>query len=254
MLVALVPDRTDARRIHNALSPVLPIEWCQRAEDLVHSVERAQVILTTPLDENGTSVSSAISRLRERAPHIPIIAYVALIPETVRALAQLGENTIFTVVIRGIDDTRACLRRIMDSAVAHTCEQHLWNSVMPSVPADVHSIVEYCIEHSRTALTVAHVSRALQLPERTMNADLRRAGLVSAQELIAWCRLVRVSCLLHNESLTLDALAIRLDFPSTAALHALVSRLTGLTPGALRQAGATARTVVALQQRVRRTA
>ena len=249
MLLALVTDISDARRIRKAVDSIMPSVWCQSAIELLDAAPHAQLVLTEPLDATGAPVAEAIANLRRRTPHLPIIAYTALTPESVRALGVLAAHGVHSVIIRGVDDSQVNLRRAVDDAVVHTCEAHLWESVMPLIPAAVHGIVRYCIEHSGQPISVSDIRRSVGLPERTLNAQLRRAGLPSAQEIISWCRLVRVACLLHNPSLTLEVVAGQMGFSTPSAVNALVMRLTGTTPSSLRRAGAITRTVAALRSR-----
>jgi len=254
MLLALVTNDADAHRIRSALDPIMPSVWCQHATELVADTSHAQLVLTEPLDASGTPVADVIGLLRARAPHLPVIAYSALTPASVRALIALATHGLHSLIIRGVDDSRTSIRRAVDNAIVHACEAQLWTSVMPLIPAAAHSTVQYCIEHSGQPISVAEIGRSVGLPERTLNARLRRAGLPSAQEVIGWCRLVRVACLLHDPSLTLEVVAARLGFSTPSAVNALVMRLTGTTPSSLRRAGATARTVAALRDRFSRAA
>lgn len=250
MLVALVNEAADARRLREALDPTLLITWCSRAGDLVGLAAHAQLVFAEPLDPDGTPVAGAIAQLRARAPHLPVIAYADVTPASVRALASMAAHTLHAVVIRGVDDSRVTLRHVIHDAMAHVCETQSWQSVMPVIPAEAHGIVRYCIQHVGYPLTVSMLADAVGLPERTLNARLRRFRLPSAHELIAWSRLVRVSCLLDNPTLTLEVVAERLGFATPSSVNALVMRLLGVTPSALRRAGAVTRTAEALRGRL----
>lgn len=250
MLVALVNEAADARRLREAVDPTLSITWCRRADELVGLASQAQLVLAEPLDADGTPVADAISQLRARAPHLPVIAYAGLAPASVRALASMAAHTLHSVIIRGVDDSRATLREVIHDAMARACETQFWHSVIPVIPSEAHGIVRYCIQQAGYPLTVSMLAHAVGLPERTLNARLRRSKLPSAQELIAWSRLVRVSCLLHNPTLTLEVVAERLGFATPSAVNALVMRLLCVTPSALRRADAVSRTMEALRARL----
>lgn len=232
----------------------MPIRWCQRATDLVDAAPGAQLVLTEPLDVDGTCVAAAVSRLRERTPYMPVIAYTPLTADSVKAMAVLAAHALHSVVIRGVDDSKSSLRQMVGDALWKAHEVELWALALPDVPSEFLGILQRCIEQSSRPQSVSELALAVSLPERTLHARLRRAGLPSAQELIAWCRLVRVASSLHDSTLTLEVIAERLAFPTTSAVHALVTRLTGLTPGALRRANPTARTLAALRQRLHRPA
>lgn len=250
MIAMLLVSDADAGRVREALVRDAPVVRCQRVAELERAARTAQLVLTEPLDVDGIPVAATVSRLRVVTPHLPIIAYTRLTAESVRALVGLAESVLHALIISGVDDSPRALRKVIDEATARSCEGHVWDALLQSIPKEVHPVLRYCIEHSAVPLGVADVARALGMAERTMNSHLRRAALPGAQELIGWCRLVRVACLLSDRTLTLEAIAHRLDFPSASALHVLVRRLLGISPRDLRRIGATTRLIAALWERL----
>ena len=250
MLAMLLVSGADAARVRAALVLDSPVVCCQRVAELEQAARTAQLVPTEPLAVDGIPVAATVSRLRVVTPHLPIIAYAHLTAESARALVELAESVLQALITRGVDDSPRALRKLIDDATARSCEGHLWDALLQSVPSDVHPVLRYCIEHSAAPLGVSDVARALGIAERTMNSHLRRAALPSAQELTGWCRLVRVACLLNDRTLTLEVIAQRLDFPSASALHVLVRRLLVIGPRDLRRLGATTRLIAALRERL----
>jgi AraC-like DNA-binding protein len=101
---------------------------------------------------------------------------------------------------------------------------------LTEIPAGVHVVG---VAHS-----VDHVARALALNRKTLANHCRAAGFPPPGAVIAWCLILLTTALLASPGITVERVAMQLDFPSATALRNMLKRYTGLRPADLRNATA----------------
>ena len=118
------------------------------------------------------------------------------------------------------------------------------------LPPSVAAVLEYpgwsravavegwCARNAYQPLHVDWVADHFRVDRKTIYRDARQVGWHDVLHLIAAARLLHVAALIMESVPTVDRVASRLRFPSTAVLYHLVKRATGKTPSELRDAGA----------------
>jgi AraC-like DNA-binding protein len=72
---------------------------------------------------------------------------------------------------------------------------------------------------------------------KTLVDRLKAAHLPSPRAMIGWCRLLMAARLLDDPGRTVEQVALKLDFPSGAALRNMFKRYTGLRTTEVRENG-----------------
>jgi transcriptional regulator GlxA family with amidase domain len=141
------------------------------------------------------------------------------------------------VLVRGVDDERATLSRILADARGSRTTFDVLQAVAPLLNAEGASILAYCLEHANRALTVEMMARDLGVHRKTLVNRLAAAHLPVPSVLVAWCRLLLAARLMEDESRATEQIAFALDFGSGAALRNMLRRYTGLRPNEIRANG-----------------
>jgi AraC-like DNA-binding protein len=201
----------------------------------------ADAILVELRDLRGRSAVPFVAGLHVTHPPIPVIGVVRVRAGDAREVVAAARAGIRDVVIADYEDAWSVVRRALKEPAIQGAVTRASEALGPYVPASSWIIVDYCLRHTRPAVTPDHVSRALGIPRRTLARQLARAGLPSPAALISWTRLAIAAALLEGTSLSVDRIAELAGFPNTIAFRQCLRRHTGMNPLDLRQpAGITA--------------
>ncbi len=112
-IFALVLGRTEQVRIDRALQEVGSVQFCELRAELARAARTPYVsaIVTELFDRDGAPVTPALHVLRDRLPGIPVIVYMSLAMDEVRALASLATAvSVNEVVLRNLTGAGATIR------------------------------------------------------------------------------------------------------------------------------------------------
>jgi AraC-like DNA-binding protein len=87
---------------------------------------------------------------------------------------------------------------------------------------------------------VEQVARALNIHRKTLVNHCSAEGFPPPGSVIAWCLLLLTAGLLATPGVTVERIAVQLNFPSATALRNMLKRYTGLRPSDLRAENALA--------------
>jgi AraC-like DNA-binding protein len=110
--------------------------------------------------------------------------------------------------------------------------------------------LRYCLEHARRDLSVEEVAAAMGVHRKTLVDRLRAARLPPPRAMIGWCRLLMAARMLDDPARTVEQVALKLDFPSGAALRNMFKRYTGLRTAEVRENGGVRCLVHAFKQEI----
>lgn len=239
LVVALVVERESRARIVDALRGRAAIDFCDTRDELLARADRdvSSAVILSPRDRAGASTAGCVGPLRESVPARPIVAYcdVALHdPREILEIVRAGANDL---VLHGHGDTPATLRAALARAHRDSARDRVLRQVGPGLAAGARSIVEHCITHARNDLTVDCVATELHVHRRTLTNRLTRAGYPSPRATIAWSCLLVAAALLEDRSLSVEHIALELEYPSPTAFRNALKRHTALRPSQVRDSG-----------------
>jgi AraC-like DNA-binding protein len=186
--------------------------------------------------QGGVFASADIRRLRERAPALEV---VALADFTGRPASDA-----FSLALLGVREIICVSRSDAAARVAAALSTHLNRGAVETVVERLAAVVPRALHRWLAPLllspggvpTVPELARTALCSPRTLRRTLRRAGLPSPEELLAWRRLLHAARLL-DDGRSADSVARAMDFSTGSALRKCLRRLTGLTPGEARRRG-----------------
>lgn len=236
---ALVRDQVARARLTEALRGEARVRFCERLSELVTMVEEglAAGVVLDRRDVDGGSTLSAVRRIRDEFPSIPVVLYCALSPDASRDVLDFARAGVDQLVFQGVDDLRTPLRSAVQAAQDLVSAKSLLLQLESCVPTNIIPFLRYCLEHARRDLTVEEVAAALGVHRKTLVDRLNAANLPSPSSFISWSRLLLAARLHSDPGRTVEQVALLLDFPSGPSLRNMMKRYTGLRPGEVRENG-----------------
>ncbi|HEX6313364.1 MAG TPA: helix-turn-helix domain-containing protein [Gemmatimonadaceae bacterium] len=239
IVAALVRDPVSKARLSDALRTEASVRYCDRLTEVLTLVEAglASLIVVDHRDFDGSPTLPAVRRLHEAYPSVPIVMYLPMSAAVSGAVMEYARAGVSQLVFQGVDDLKPALRSAVDAAIDQASAAALAEQFEPHIPAAVMPFLRYCLEHARRDISVEEVAAAMGVHRKTLVERLRAARLPSPRTMIGWSRLLIASRMLDDPGRTIEQVALKLDFPSGAALRNMFKRYTGLRTSEVRQNG-----------------
>ena len=239
IVAALVRDPISRARLTDALRSEASIRFCDRLTEVLALVEAglANLVVVDHRDYDGAPTLPTVRRLRDEFPSVPIVMYLPMSAVVSGAVLEYAKAGVSQLVFQGIDDLKASLRSAVNAALDQVSAVALGADLEPLIPATIVPFLRYCLEHARRDITVEEVAAAMGVHRKTLVDRLKAARLPSPRAMIGWCRLLIAARMLDDPGRTVEQVALRLDFPSGAALRNMFKRYTGLRTTEVRQNG-----------------
>lgn len=165
----------------------------------------------------------SIQTLRASYPACTVLALMRLAPEEVRQLVSLARAGVADVLFEGVDSDEEMVRRIQYAGQNPTSlEQWIRESVeaVTAVRAErTRAVVMYCFQAEGDRTDVAQVAAFFHVTRRTLQNWMAREGLPGPSALLAWGRLLQAAFFLTLRGHTVESVALRLGYGSTASFR-----------------------------------
>ena len=239
IVAALVRDPISKARLTDALRNEATVRYSQRLSEVLAMVEAglATLVVLDHRDFDGAPTLPTVRRLRDEYPSVPIVMYLPMSAVISGAVMEYAKAGVSQLVFQGVDDLKGSLRSTVDAALDQVSASALGATLEPLVPANVVPFLRYCLEHARRDLSVEEVAAAMGVHRKTLVDRMKAARLPSPRAMIGWCRLLIAARMLDDPGRTVEQVALRLDFPSGAALRNMFKRYTGLKSTEVRENG-----------------
>ena len=239
IVAALVRDPISKARLTDALRNEATVRYSQRLSEVLAIVEAglATLVVLDHRDFDGSPTLPTVRRLRDEYPSVPIVMYLPMSAVISGAVMEYAKAGVSQLVFQGVDDLKASLRSTVDAALDQVSASALGASLEPLVPANIVPFLRYCLEHARRDLSVEEVAAAMGVHRKTLVDRMKAARLPSPRAMIGWCRLLIAARMLDDPGRSVEQVALRLDFPSGAALRNMFKRYTGLKSTEVRENG-----------------
>jgi AraC-like DNA-binding protein len=236
LILALVQDFAGRARLQVAFQSHARLRFCSTADVLLRlaRAETARLIIVEPWDAAGDSCAQVVAQIGALYPDVRVLAYCRLQPDDCHELPALGRAGAALAVFRELDDKGPALRDVLDETYDSACAARVVARVRSIAPPVTRSIVGYCARHASKALSVEELAFAFGITRRTLVNRLVRAGLPPPSTLITWCRLLRATCDLRNDALTVKQIAHAHGFGRATTFRRVLKRHTGLRPSDLK--------------------
>lgn len=197
----------------------------------------ANLVVIDHRDYDGTPTLRSVRRLRDEFPSVPVVMYLPMSALVSGAVMEYARAGVSQLVFQGVDDLTSSLRSAVNAALDHVSAVAFGADLEPLIPPTIVPFLRYCLEHARRDITVEEVAAAMGVHRKTLVDRLKAAHLPSPRAMIGWCRLLIAARMLDDPGRTVEQVALKLDFPSGAALRNMFKRYTGLRTTEVRQNG-----------------
>jgi len=239
IVAAQVRDPVSRARLTEALRTEASVRYCERLIEVLAMVEAglAGLVVVDHRDHDGLPTLPVVRRLRDEFPSVPIVMYLPMSAAVSGAVMDYAKAGVSQIVFQGVDDLKASLRSAVNAALDQVSAAALAADLDPLIPTSIMPFLRYCLEHGRRDITVEEVAGAMGVHRKTLVDRLKAAHLPSPRAMIGWCRLLVAARMLDDPGRTIEQVALKLDFPSGAALRNMFKRYTGLRTTEVRENG-----------------
>jgi AraC-like DNA-binding protein len=242
-LLALVVGRRERARVVDAFrgrARVLDVAVVSALRDLVEELTASLIgVVLEPRDADGTPVTAFVHWCARYAPAVPLVAYCDPGADASRDIIDLSRAGVHELMFRGVDDSPARLRDVVDAGLRASAAARTVSLLMPHVPPPLQPLVEYCVYHPNAATTVASVAAGLGVHRKTLVNLCARVGFPPPGFVIGWSRIMHAAVLLSTTRRPVDHIARALEFSTGTAMRNMIRRYTSRRPSELRGHGAT---------------
>lgn len=235
VVLGVLEDRTGQSTCRKAFGEAfVPIAQAQELDRRL-SRHLVDLIIVSPWDGTGTRVAPSLQKIAMR-PHPLIAAYVDQQPAALRELPALFRAGAAEIILRGKDDTAIALRALRDRGGIAAVASEAIDMAAAVVPPALLSLLQHCFAEVCDA-TSSDTSSAIRRAARDLSRLAYRAGVPGIRETRSRCRLVIAVGLQLRTGETLEKVALRLGYSSSAALHNLLRRYAGVRAAELARHG-----------------
>jgi AraC-like DNA-binding protein len=240
--LALVTSRDDRMRIRAALAGIADVTFVTSVADVLHALraDRGSIraVILDARDAAGRPTAGLARQVTQLFPTIPVVGYCTTGAESSHDIIALSTAGVHELVFKKQDDHAAMLRRLLMSAEQACAAELVQRHLRHRVPPRVWPLVEYCLQNPEDAHTVEQVAQALGLHRKTLANYCKAEGFAPPGTMVAWCLILLTTALLATPGITVERIAMQLNFPSGTALRNMLKRHTKLRPIDLRTATA----------------
>jgi AraC-like DNA-binding protein len=237
--MVLLLDRVARARVVEALRPYTAVVFAASAADLMARVTSGPVsfVILECRDSDGCPTVPVVQTIRRGYPSIPIVAYAPTGRTSSSDILAMAHAGIHELIMEGFDDVSVALRTVAERATRQCAAARVLDALQPDLPRPAVPFIQFCLERSWRAPSVAEAARYLGIHPKTLIYRLRRTNLPPPSVMIGWCRLFVAAHLLEDPHRSVAQVALALDFGSSAALRGMFRRYTGLRPQEIREHG-----------------
>lgn len=238
-----------------ALGRAHPLRVAATWEELDTLARRARVdvLVVDPTTDGPAPGVTAIVELAARHPSVPIVPYVALSPESLRAVVALAQAGVEQVVLHRFDDEPTRFRELLERRAGDALTETLLGALgapLARLPLPLAAAVRRMFRQPHRVWTAQDLASSAGMPRRTMYRQLDAAGFASPRRLVQGARILRAYLYLRDSGHLVEDVMVKLQYGSP---HVLVrhSRDTfGVTPSVLRRSVDGPEVVARLAQRL----
>lgn len=229
-----VPDRR--AHIVRLLRPLDRVHVLAHPRDAGAWHHVARVLIA---DTIATDVGALGTWLAESTPRPQVVVLVAAASAASLHAALLTGARVPCVA--SVAATWQDVLPLATSALRHAddrmCASWIAERVRRQVPDALAPFITYCADRAGSHARLANAVEQTGLPRRTLDNQLRRAHLPTAERILGWCRVLHAAWRLDRSSDSVEHAAIDLGHASASALRNYYRRYAALSPTEARARG-----------------
>lgn len=145
-------------------------------------------------------------------------------------LFHLGQIGVDSIILADRENEVSAIRSAVIDGLASAVAARVTRGLGDGVPARALDCLRVAIERADGSFRVKDLASRLSVRADTLNRQLRRQGLPSANRFLIWGRLFRATQLLGFRGATVESVAYAVGYSSAAALTRTLKRFSGWPP------------------------
>jgi AraC-like DNA-binding protein len=236
--LALVAGRDDRLRIRAALAGTADVTFVTAVVDVLEALRAdrgtIRAVIMEARDAAGRPSAGLVRQVTQLFPATPVLGYCSPETQDSQDIIALSLAGVHELVFKNRDDHAALLRRLLMSAEQACAADVVHRHLRHKIPPRVWPVVEFCLRSPEDAHTVEQVAHALGLNRKTLANHCKAEGFAPPGTVVAWCLILLTTALLATPGITVERIAMQLNFPSGTALRNMIKRHTKRRPIDLR--------------------
>lgn len=240
-LLVLHPDDEFRNRIFRAGGTHFACWSVSDWDTLRHAVRDAPPTAVVVVDPYAGSLSGGIApqfdALLQEFPSASVIAAVQPREASGEDLRLLGKRGISEVILLGIEDTPAGIRRSLRLAQGRFLKTLLQHTLPPYISGRARVILMASAEAISGGGFAPDLARSLSVSTKTLARWCERAFLPPPRRLLAWIRILLAARLMEDAERTVSSVARACGYTSDTALRRALIDFLEMGPTPLRETG-----------------
>ena len=214
IVAALLKTPEQLHRMRAAIRGRYQVSPCD-GWDAVRRLCDVEAVSLAVLDlyAGGAMDLDPVRQLRRLYPRLVTVAYVAVRPERIRDIFDVGRAGLDGLIIADRDDAPADLWAILEQAETRSVASWLRAALAHCDPT-VRDAVLVAVTRAHENLTGDALARLLSIPRRSLTKRLTNAGFPAPPRLLTWGRLIVAAQMLDDLNRSADAVSAAIKFPS----------------------------------------
>lgn len=231
LLALLQPDARGLARVREALRARHELVTCPDWPALVETVRQRPVAgCVIDLYHHSKPVSPADLRiLFELRPSIAVLVYSEFSGREMD-LYELGRQHVHEIIMADTEDSVRQIREATLRALTGALAGRVAAALEGHVTGLELDALLWAAEHALSRPRAADLTRALRVSRWQLARRLRRSSALTARQILVWGRLLQGVRLLSEPTVTVEGVAFRLGYSSSAAFRRALQAKVGMTP------------------------
>jgi hypothetical protein len=174
-----------------------------------------------------------VRAVRERAPHLPIIAVCQVDPRDTAQICALGSVGVQDMIFINLPDALERIPAMLDAAEAASASATVLRALQGQIPAELRRFVEACLR-PRPPATIEEIAADLDRLPSSLGRLCREFAFPTPERTKMFLRLMLAAVHLSGTNRSARTIATDLKFSSDNAMHNLVRGYVGVASSELR--------------------
>jgi AraC-like DNA-binding protein len=229
-LISLVPEPERVARLRAAFGN--DHHAAESQPELIRASRSpgVELVVVSPFDRQKRSQATAVMAVRASRASPPVLVYADRSVESVREIIALAHAGARGVILAGVDDDTARLRRLLEAGTLERAIETVRAATHETMHPRYAPLVARCLENISEPLSATAFARSLGVRRRTLTSWAESAGVRGIRSLTSRCRVLVAIEMLRSPHQSIEQVALALGFSSSAHLHNTIKRYTGHRP------------------------
>lgn len=229
-ITALLTDPSGIERVRSAFGTECRFFDAQPELVAASRLASVELVIVSPADRRKSPLTTSVAAIHASRRSSPIYVYGDRSVECLRELMPLARAGARGLIIAGVDDDTAGLRRLLAPDTLARAVEVVTLVVHQIVSSRHRPLLLHCLDHITDPPSASSFASKLRVSRRTLTSWATMTGGRGVRALTSRCRVLVALAMLRTANRPIEQVAHELGFSSAAHLHNTIRRYTGLGP------------------------